>query len=155
MRFGTGHLGVVGLLFVDGNTGAGLAGISKTAAAQPRHRSRYFSHTTSPPSPSLALGIIDFGKPLPLPLLPCARVSPAACAASQELYVLISGVGVCCTGLLVGLGVGCTWLCWDTISSGRCAHVLSSWTSAVCSCWVTVSFQVSLIVIQSVAYWHR
>ena len=45
----------------------------------------HLSYTT----PSLALGTIDFGKPLPPPLLPCRRVSLAACAASQELYVLM------------------------------------------------------------------
>ena len=44
----------------------------------------YLSHTT--PSPSLALGTIHFGKPLPPPLLPCTRRSPAAWAASQESY---------------------------------------------------------------------
>ena len=76
-----------------------------TQCASPGH----FSHTTPSPSPSLALGTIHLGKPLPLPLLPCMRVAPAACAASQELYVLISGVGVCCTGLLVGPGVWPRW----------------------------------------------
>ena len=44
----------------------------------------HLSHTTPSPSPSLALGTIHLGKPLPLPLLPGTRVSPAACAASQE-----------------------------------------------------------------------
>ena len=117
--------------------------------------SDHLSHTTPSPSPSLALGTIHLGKPLPLPLLPCTRVSPAACAASQELYVLISDVSVCCTGLLVGPGVGFTWLWRDTISSGRFAHVLSIWTRAECSCWMTVSSQVLLMVIQSTAYWHQ
>ena len=51
----------------------------------------------------LELGTIHFWKPLPLPLLLRMRVAPAACAASLELYVVISGVGVCCTGLLVGV----------------------------------------------------
>ena len=56
--------------------------------------SDHLSHTTPSPSPSLALGTIHSGKPLPLPLLPCTRVSPAACAASQELKVLTAGVAV-------------------------------------------------------------
>ena len=45
----------------------------------------YFSQTTPSPLPSRALGTIDFGKPLPPPLLPCTRRSPAACVASRRL----------------------------------------------------------------------
>ena len=56
--------------------------------------SDHLSHTTPSPSPSLALGTIHLGKPLPLPLLPWTRVSPAACAASQELYLMVVAVAV-------------------------------------------------------------
>ena len=40
-------------------------------------------------------------------------------------------------------------------SVGRIAHVLSISARASCSAWVTVRSQVSLIVIQSMAYWHQ
>ena len=53
--------------------------------------SDHLSHTT--PSPSPALDIIHFGKPLPPPLLPCRRVSPAACASSQAVHVLLPASG--------------------------------------------------------------
>ena len=49
-------------------------------------RRAHFSQTAPSPSPSLALGTIDFGKPRPQPWLPGSRVSPAARAASPEAY---------------------------------------------------------------------
>ena len=78
----------------------------------------HFSHTTPSPSPSLALGTIHLENPLPPPLLPCTRRSPAAWAASQLAYVLTCGVGVAdgCASCLVGTGVGFACWLWDTVN---------------------------------------
>ncbi len=108
----------------------------------------HLSHTTPSPSPSLALGTIHFGKPLPLPLLPCTRACPAAGASSQKLYDVIIGVGVGRAGMPVGALVGPARLWLDTINVGRFSQVSSISTRAVCSCSVTVRFQSSLMVIQ-------
>ena len=43
----------------------------------------------------------------------------------------------------------------ETHRAGASLQVLSIWANASCSACVTVSAQVVLMVIQSVAYWHQ
>ena len=47
--------------------------------------------TTPFRSPSRALDTMESGNPWPPPLFRCTRVSPAACAASHEAYVVVVG----------------------------------------------------------------
>ena len=51
------------------------------------------SHTIPSPSPSLALGTISFGNPLPPPTPPCTLDSPASTASSQDPYTEMFSCG--------------------------------------------------------------
>ena len=81
------------------NEGIGLM-LAQTARRQYCLTDGYFSQIT--PSPSLALGTIQVRNPRMPPLLLWREVSPAAWAASQELYDFIVGVErICnCAGLV-------------------------------------------------------
>ena len=65
-----------------------------------------FSQTTPSPSPSLALGTVDLGNPLPFPFAPWTRICPAAWAASQKLSLVSIDVDVVRAGALAGADVG-------------------------------------------------
>ena len=80
------------------------------------------------------------------------RGSLAAFAASQEASVLLPGCGV---GVDVARGPTPepSWV--ETARLGGSWQVLSMAASASCSSRVTVSFQVILTVVQSVAYWRQ